>query len=157
MKKLVVFYSRTGTTRKLGHKLAKFLKCDFEEIKDTKDRNGALGYLKAGRDATLKKLTVIKPIKKNPDKYDLIIIGTPVWAWTISPAIRTYIHENKNKFKKVAFFCTMGGDGDKKAFSTMQNICNKKPISLLTLRTVEIKDNCEDKIKKFCRDCLALN
>lgn len=139
-------------TKKIAQKISKILKTDVEEIIDTKDRGGAIGYIKAGRDATLKKLTKIKLIKKNPDKYDLVIIGTPVWAWTISSAIRTYIQENKNKFKKVAFFCTMGGSGDKQSFKIMGELCNKKPIKTFSITTTDaLKDNCDKKLENFCK------
>ena len=58
MKPLVVFYSRTGTTKKVGEALADLLQCDSEELIDTKKRKGPLGFLRSGRDATRNKLTV---------------------------------------------------------------------------------------------------
>lgn len=150
MKTLVIFYSRTGVTKKVANELAKNLNCDIEEIIDTKNRNGTLGYISAGKDATLKKLTKIEQIKNNPSEYDLIIIGTPIWSFTMATAIRTYIHENKDKFQKVAFFCTQGGSGAEKAYSHMQELCNKQPISTLTLLTKEVsEDNFIEKIKEF--------
>ena len=50
------------------------------------------------------------------DKYDEIIIGTPVWASTFTPPIRTFIKENKEKLngKKFSLFiCYSGGGADK--------------------------------------------
>jgi flavodoxin len=34
---LVVFYSRTGTTKKVGEALADLLQCDSEELIDTRN------------------------------------------------------------------------------------------------------------------------
>lgn len=114
------------------------------------DRKGVKGYLISGRDATLRKLTVLEKAEKNPADYDLVIIGTPIWSWNMSVPVRTYITENKDKFKEVAFFCTMGGSGDKRAFAEMSEIINKKPISTLTLKTVEmVKNLAEEKIDEF--------
>ena len=45
------------------------------------NRAGIIGYLFAGRDAVRKKLTKLKPLKFNPTDYDLVIIGTPIWAY----------------------------------------------------------------------------
>jgi len=150
MNSLVVFYSRTGTTKKVAKTISKILKSDIEEIFDTKNRKGVLGYLIAGKDATLRKLTVIKKIKKDSSKYGLVIIGTPVWAFTMSSPIRAYIHQNKRKFKKVAFFCTMGGSGGKTTLNEMGSLCGKKPLALLELKTKEvIKNKYVQKVKKF--------
>jgi flavodoxin len=150
MKTLVIFYSRTGTTRKLAQEISKNLKCNIEEIFDTKNRQGLFGYLRSGRDAMSKRFTRIKPITKNPSKYDFIIIGTPVWVGTMSTPIRTYLYENRNNFKKIAFFCTLGGSGAEKTFRDMENICNKKPIATLQLRTKEVKNNTySEKLKEF--------
>ena len=148
MKTLIVYYSRTGTTKKVGENIANILKCDSEEIFDTKNRSGALGYIGSGRDAMLKKLTKLKFIQRNPNLYDLVIIGGPVWAFTVSAPVRTYITENK--FKNVAFFCTQGGRGAEKAFSEMEKLAGRKPKALLVLRTKEVLDeNYLDKVKAF--------
>lgn len=73
MKALIVYYSRTGTTKKVAGEISRLLKCDVEEIVDMKSRAGALGFVAAGKDAFLKKMTKIKGIKKNPGNYDLIV------------------------------------------------------------------------------------
>ena len=153
MKTLVVYYSRTGTTKKVGEKLAKHLKCHFEEIIDLKRRSGAIGWMGAGKDAMKKKLTYIKDIKKDPKNYDLIIIGSPVWAGNVAPAIRTYILTNKPNIKKVAFFCTMGGSTGK-IFSEMEEIINIKPLGILSLKTKEVNNpghNYNNKINNFIK------
>lgn len=151
MKKLVVFYSRTQTTKKVGEELAKQLNCDYEELFDTKNRMGVMGYLKAGKDAGTKKLTILKDTQIDPSKYDLIIIGTPIWNWNMSTPIRTYIHHNKDKFNKVAFFCTMGGSSGK-TFRSMEELCGKKPEATLELRTKEVKKGeHKEKIRGFVK------
>ena len=38
-KSLVVFYSRTGTTKRVAESISNLLKCDVEEVIDTKSRN----------------------------------------------------------------------------------------------------------------------
>jgi len=136
MKALVAFYSRTGTTRKVAKSIINMLRCESEEILDIESRKGFWGYLKSGREAATKKLAKIKGLKKNPYLYDVVIIGTPIWFFNVSSPVRTYI--SKNKFKKVAFFCTMGGSGSKRAFSEMEKLCGKKPVSVLALKTKEV-------------------
>ena len=63
MKILVVFYSRTGNTKKIGEEISKNLKSDIDEIIDQKSRNGAIGFLTGGIDA-MKKLGLQIGLKK---------------------------------------------------------------------------------------------
>jgi len=158
MKSLIVFYSRTKTTKKVAQVISKKIGGDIEEIFDTKNRKGPVGYFLSGRDATLKNLTSIKKVKKNPSKYDVVIIGTPVWAFTMSTPIRTYIHQNKGKFREVAFFCTLGSSGSKKAFKDMEKLIGKKPIALLDVKTLKvIRGNYIDKANKFVKKIMKFN
>jgi len=151
MKKiLIAYYSRTGITKKVAEKLKEKLGADIEEIKDTVDRKGIKGYLLSGRDAMQRKLTKLEPAISSLENYDLVIIGTPIWGWNMSVPVRTYLTNQKDKFKSVAFFCTMGGSGDAKAFKEMSEISGKIPMATLALNTFEVvKNNCEDKIKEF--------
>lgn len=136
---LVAYYSRTGTTKIVADELAQRLGADVEVITDSKNRQGLFGWLGAGRDASKKSKTVIGPLKHDPAAYDLVILGTPVWAWNMTPAIRTYILQNREKLTKVAFFCTMGKNGDLKTFAGMAELCGKKPLATMALRTEEVK------------------
>lgn len=138
MKALLVYYSRTGITRRVASEIAKHLKCDVEEILDVGSRSGVLGYLRSGREAVLKKLAKIRPIRKSPSSYGIVVIGTPVWAYNVSSPVRAYIFRNKGSFKKVAFFCTMGGSGSKGAFRGIEELCGKKPVALLELKAKDV-------------------
>ncbi len=157
MKHLVVFYSRTGTTKKVAESIAKNLKCDIEEIFDIKKRKGALGYLSAGKDGTFKRLTKIKELKKNISSYDIVVIGSPVWSFNLSSPIRTFISENRYKLKKAAFFITKGGSEGKKIFDEMEKISGKTPIAVFEITTKEVVNNRYDgKVKEFV-DKIKLN
>lgn len=70
----------------------------------------------------------------------------------MSTPIRTYITENKEKFKNVAFFCTMGGSGDVRAFLEMKQMIGKEAISTLALKTAEaMKDDFSQKLEDFVK------
>jgi len=152
---LLVYYSRTGITKKIAEKIASKLSCDIEAIKSVKNYLGPIGYLLAGREATLKKSAKIEPTIKNPADYDLIILGTPIWSFNISSPIRTYLVENKEKTKNLAAFCTMGGSGDVRAFGEMEKISGQKPITTLSLLTKEVVENkVEEKIQEFTNNLI---
>ncbi|MDP2749268.1 MAG: hypothetical protein Q8O89_00365 [Nanoarchaeota archaeon] len=158
-KALVVYYSRSGVTKKLGSAIADSLVCDEEEIIDLKNRDGAIGYVLSGRDATLRKLADIRHMSYDVDDYDLIIMGTPIWAFNMCPAVRTFLTNNKDKFngskggsKKLAFFCTMGGSGDEKTFDEMESLSGKTPVAVIALKTKEV---ISDKFSKQVEDFVS--
>ena len=139
MKTLVVFYSRTGVTRTVAQALAGQLQADIEELHDRKKRAGALGFIVGGKDACLKRLTEIDPPVKDPAAYDLVVIGTPVWADTMAPAVRTYLSQRVQSLRNVAFFCTMMGSGDKKTFVALEEVVGKPPKGVLALLSKQVK------------------
>jgi len=150
METLIAYYSRTGTTKKVAEMLAQKMGAEIEEIRDTVDRSGIKGYFISGRDAMKKRLTKIEPIKLGPEGYDLVVVGTPVWAGNMSPAVRTYLAENKERIKTIAFFCTMGGSGDKKTFQEMEKTTGQKPAGVLTVLTKEVASGkFEKKVQEF--------
>lgn len=139
VKCLVVYYSRTGTTQRLGDAIAEVIGADTEAIVDRKGRGGPLGFVGGGKDALLKKTTEIEPVKHDPADYDVVIIGTPVWASTVTPAIRSYITAEADRLPQVAFFLTTGGTGIDKTFETMAELAGKPPIATLGLRAKQVK------------------
>jgi flavodoxin len=149
MKTLVVFYSRTGTTKRVGEEIAKALKSDVEEIKDLAgNRLGIKGWIISGKESSLKKLPLIKKIERDLSKYDLVIIGTPVWAFTMASPIRTFIKVYKNEFKNVAFFCTHEG-GPKNTLKNMEELSGKKAIVGIDINRKRLDKEIESKIKFF--------
>ncbi len=148
---LVIFYSRTGNTKRVAQDLAAKLNADTEEIIDKRDRKGFINWFKAGRDAMKKYLTEINAIKKNPKNYNLILIGTPIWAGDMTPAVRTYMTQFKNDFKNVAFFLTAGSSKFDKTFMSMEELSGKKPVATLGFSSQDLKNKeiYENKLKQF--------
>ncbi len=147
MNLLTVFYSRTGTTRRVAESISKALSCDIEEILDTKNRAGPLRFITSGREARQKKLTVIQPVKKDPGLFDIVLIGTPVWAGTMSTPTRTYIAQNREHFKRVALFCTYGNTGADKTLEAMTDLSGKPTIASVAIKTRETRS--EDYLQKI--------
>lgn len=110
MKSLIVYYSRTGKTKKVAEFIKEELNGEIEEITSLKNRNGILGILLSIYESLFKKLTPIKEIEKDLKNYDLIVIGTPIWAGNFSSPVRTFIVKYKDilKTKDVILFCTYG-------------------------------------------------
>lgn len=138
MKTLVVYYSRDGHTKMVAEEISKTVGADIYEIKELQSRDGIMGWLLACKDAMLKKATAIEVSTIEPANYDCVIIGSPVWALTIPSAVRSWLSQYGKGLKKTIFFVTMGGNGDKRAFSHMEVLCVNKPLLTTTFIDKEI-------------------
>ena len=153
MKSLVVFYSRTGTTRIVARAIADNLKGDLEEIRDLKNRKGALGFVISCKDGGMKKCAEIGPLEKDPAGYDLVLVGTPVWANSMACAVRTWLREKKDALTNVVFFCTTGKSGIETCFKHMEEESGKKPVAVLGLTTKEVRKNqIREKLAEFLKN-----
>jgi flavodoxin len=150
MKTLVVFYSRSGNTKKIAQILAKKLNADLDEIIDHTNRSGLKGWLLGGRDAMKKSLTEIS-VQKNPQNYDLVVIGTPIWVGASTHAFRTYLTQFKKDLKTAAIFTTSGSDGPEKTVAVFENITGQKCIASLGLTSAELSQNYDSKIDEFVK------
>ena len=150
---LVVYYSRSGMTKKIAQAIAEKLGADQEEIISLEERKGLTGYLKSGQEAAQKKLAKIKPPEKKVGDYDLVIVGTPVWVGTMSSPVRTYLNSNLGRFRTVAFFTTQGSIKDQKVFKELTEVLGKDPIATLKVKTKEAAtDDYTIKLEKFLKE-----
>jgi len=150
MRILVVFYSRTGNTRRVAEAIAERLKADIEEIRDVRSRSGVLGLLRSGYEALAGKLPEIQQVSRSPDEYDLVLIGSPVWVGRLSSPMRSYLALYGRSIKQTAFFCTCKND-EGKVFKEMEAL-SKKPITTLCIREKEVKSGeYAGKIEEFAK------
>lgn len=138
---LVVYYSLSGNTERVAKDIAECFGADTEKLIDKKNRKGFFGFMGGGKDAMTKKLADIEPTKLDPSKYDIVVMGTPIWSWKMTPAIRTYITQNTDKFKEVAFFLTSGSTPAENVVPSMEELSGKKGIAYVGLNSKELKDN----------------
>lgn len=143
MKILVVFYTRTNHTKSVGESIATEFGADVLQIKDAHRRTGVLNYFMLGKDAIFKRLARIQPVDKDAGDYDLIILGTPVWSFSLSSPMRAYIAEYSNSFKQVAYFCTEGGSGGERAFKQMSAMIGRQPVATMEITEADLKNGAD--------------
>ena len=141
MKVLVVVYSRSGNTRRLAREISGNFDGDLEDLEDLKDRSGILGYLRSGWDSFRGKETEIGSIKYDPSDYQLVILGFPIWAGSIPPAIRTYLRKEGDKIDNLASFCTMKGSDPDKAYSEINNILDTDSTYTLSVKEKNLEND----------------
>lgn len=109
MRTLVIYYSRTGTTRNLAERLAGQLDADIAEIGCRRFDGGIFRYLLAGYDSVRGNLPVIDMPDASPADYDLVLLGCPVWTSHPALPMRAYLSLKPAMSARVATFLTHGG------------------------------------------------
>lgn len=137
MKKIVIFYSFEGNTKLMAENIAKTIDADLLELKQKKEikSKGFMKYIRAGKAAMMKTKPELLPFDKDIQEYDVFFIGTPVWAWTYTPALNTFFASYSLSNKKIALFCCHGG-GKGKIFDKMKEALKNNQI----LGEIDFKD-----------------
>lgn len=121
MKSLIVFYSLEGNCKFISEEIQAITKAEILRLKPIKDikSKGFSKYIWGGKQVVMKIKPKLEAIDKNINDYDLIFLGTPVWAGSFAPAINTFLSENEIKNKKIVLFCCSGG-GKGKTFEQLK-------------------------------------
>jgi flavodoxin len=111
MKTLIVYFSYSGKCGLAAEILRDALSAETLELKlsDDKARKGLSKYIWGGKMAVSHIKPSLKPYEAAWKDYDLIVIGGPVWAGSLSPVLSTFLDETKITGKKIALFCCYGG------------------------------------------------
>lgn len=135
---LLVFYSRTGYTRRVAEQITKQLQCDICDIREQHPRSGVGGYLRSLLEAVSGREPLLQNHGPDPSRYAVVIVGTPVWASRIASPVRAYLTHHGLGNARIATFCTYGGSGADNVLDAMDQLTGKSPVSRLALRDREI-------------------
>ena len=125
-KKLVAFFSASGTTKKTAEMVASAVGADLYEItpKELYTKADLDWMNKKSRSSVEMNDKKIRPeiedIPVDISAYDEIIIGFPIW-WYVAPTIvNTFLEAHDFSGKKIILFATSGGSGFGNTVSELQ-------------------------------------
>lgn len=115
-KRVVVYYSFEGNTKRAAEQLAEKLGADIVELRTVKEipRKGIGKFFVGGGQALFKKCPPLRNMESDMGKYEEIILGTPIWAGKCAPAINSFLKAYPVEEKVAAVFTSSGG-GDNKS------------------------------------------
>jgi flavodoxin len=147
---LVVYFSRTGYTKKVAERVAGRCGADIEAISEPRGRSGFFAYFRSAREALKGKPAEINPLQHDLKDYDVVVFGTPVWAGHVSSPMRACLETHKASLRRVAFFCTQHRSGGEKVLEEMKAICGKRAETTLVVNDSEIRQaSYEPKLDRF--------
>jgi hypothetical protein len=135
---LVVYYSRTGNTRRVAREIARQLGAEVEEIGSLDRRSGVLGYLRSASEAWSGRAAAIRAPQNEPRDFDVVVLAAPVWLEAPASPMRAYLASVAPRIRNVAFVVTFGGSGADRALWLMQEIAGKPPIAALIVRDSDV-------------------
>ena len=152
-KKLVAYFSATGTTRAVAETIAQRAKADIVEITPKVPYTRAdLDWMdKKSRSSVEMKDKAFRPEIVDPavdvQAYDEIVLGFPIW-WYVAPTIvQTFLENYDLTGKKIVLFATSGGSG---FGNTVRELQPSAPGAVFTEGSV-LNNASEQQIKDFVK------
>jgi len=115
MKTLIVYYSKSGNTRKVAEKIKDTLSCDWDEIQYDENAH------------TIKSAV-------DPAGYDRIILMCPIWAFSLPEPMTLYLEAHKAGISQYRLAVTCGLFGLRGCVSGCKKILGTPPEAAVKIR-----------------------
>jgi flavodoxin len=129
-KVLLVYYSRSGNTREIAHRIQRIVGGDIVEIEPVTpypdDYNAVVKQANAELSAGYK--PPLKTKVENIGSYDVIFLGSPNWWHTIAPPVQSFLSQADLSGKIIAPFITHGGGGSGRSVADIAALCQDSTI-----------------------------
>lgn len=130
MKPLIVFYSYSGTTRKLAEDIALITAGELRELKPK--RAYSFSYNTAVKEIRSEiENGHCPPLSEGAegiDDFNTVFVGSPNWLKSLAPPVLTFLREVDLDGKTIIPFCTHGGGGFGNMIEVFQRECKKSVI-----------------------------
>ena len=159
MKKiLVVYYSLTGNTKFIAEIIQTELNADILPLKPIRELKAESGmrYFWGGFQTYMKRKPKLEDYTVKPEEYDLIVLGSPVWAWRYSPPIHSFTTNHDLSGKKVAIWMCYAGDGIKAMGRFKELLDNSKIIATTGFQDPmqKGKEEAKEQVIKFTKEIM---
>lgn len=124
-KSLVVYFSKTGTTRSAAEQVNQLVGGDLIELKATDPYPDSYQatLTRAERELDSNARPSLTTAVSNMEQYDTIYLGYPIWHGTAPMCIFTFLESYDLSGKTIVPFCTSGGSGIETSVNDIQNVC----------------------------------
>ncbi len=155
---LIVYFSLTGNTNQVANMIKDFTKGEVFEIEPDFDYSKVQSRTEMENLGKEQVKEGFQPALKNSvtdiDTYDLIIVGSPVWWFSVTPPVMSFLSQYDLAGKRVAPFCTCGSVAGDFFTQFEETIPDAEVQKGLTLTEDELKDEeeAQEKIRIWLED-----
>lgn len=144
---LIVYSSYTGNTKVACEAIQKSLGAAAVELKDVKNPPE---NLKMEKDAPPKWVldTEIEPKSADLSSCNCVILGSPVWAATLAPAMRKFIGLNRFDGKKVLLVTTTNASLNEEQRQHIKSLVTAKGGQVAGYYEILAQDKVQEKVEK---------
>ena len=110
-KMLVVYYSYGGNTEQIVNMIQKQQDCDVLKLEPLVPYTNDYQTLVDEEESKMEQEEVVelKPYEIDLSKYSKIVLGTPVWWYTMTPVMRSFLKQTDLTGKEASAIITNGG------------------------------------------------
>lgn len=158
MSAVVVYYSLDGNTEMIAKQVAGQIGADLIKLQPVKEftkEDGFKKYFLGGMSVVFKQKPKLMNETLDLDRYDTVIIGTPVWAGGCSSPVYSALCKNKFANKTVGLFACHAGEDAGKCFDTLARVLQGNTVKAKTSFVSPKKADAQqvnEKIAQFCSD-----
>ncbi len=108
---LTLYFTRSGHTKHVAETIQSAVGGDIAEIKTRRTYSSSYfgAIVQGGLEKMKNARPELAPLPVRPADYDIIFLGTPVWWFTMAPAMKSFLASADLSEKTVIPFITNGG------------------------------------------------
>lgn len=139
-KVLVVFYSYTGTARRLAQLLCAQQRWAMAEVLDRRPRAGAKGTWRCILDSLLRRTPEFRYQGPASDGFDVVVLIAPIWVYRLAGPMRSFVRDRRATLPDVAVLSVMGSRGAASAVAEIASLTHRTPLLSAAFTTREVDD-----------------
>ncbi len=137
---LAIFYSYSGTSRRVAHLLCSQLDCPSGEIMELEIRSGASGTLRYVLDSVLRRRPPIRYVGPDPKNFSSVVLISPIWVYRLAGPMRSFIVNRGADLARLGLISVMGSRGAANAVAEVDHLMGRAPILTAAFTTREVDD-----------------
>lgn len=123
MKCAVIYYSKSGVTRKIAEKVKVAFDTDVYSVEPEKPYGSYISaVIRAGLEKLSGKAAALKTAAADFSSYNVVFIGFPVWYGTLPDFLQDYIKGAGLSSKRIIPFATAGANGKESSLKTLKKL-----------------------------------
>jgi len=102
LKTLVLYFTRTGNSKRIAQKISDRADAEIAEISDDKNWQGVWGFIKGGYHSSIWKTTNSRLTPAlDLGVYNKVVVISPMWASNVAPAVFSLLLKEKDNIKEL--------------------------------------------------------